>query len=263
MRTRAREGQYDVRIGASHYAPIISVFGSLAVPTVIVVLQDDVVANRVAYEELAIGLLIVGILGSLGSGFGFAAIAAERHPTANLIPGVMFLAVPASIGLGSVFAAFGVVAQLHLRDVSLLFSALLGLLGWFGVFFTASTVMDAAGMGPRNQGTNKVNSEWLAAQWISDRDKAPSKALPVMLVGFAVIAVGFVVRVATRSFIEPNYAWTVVTVSLLGALSLLAIGLTSHRTIHRKHQIGLRRREAYGATMTIALFIVFLLFVVP
>jgi hypothetical protein len=263
MRTRSREGQYDVRVGASVYAPIISVFGSLAVPTVIVVLQDDVFTNNVAYEELALALLIVGILGSLSSGFGFAAIAAERDPTANLIPGVMYLAVPASVGLGSVFAAFGVVAHLHLPDVSLLFSILLGLLGCFGVFFTASTVMDAAGVGPRNRTNDNVNSAWLAEQWISNRDKAPAKALPLMIVGFAVIAVGLAVRISTQWFIEPSYTWTIVTVSLLGVISLLAIGLTSHRTIHRERQVGLRLQEAYLPTLAIALFIVFLLFVVP
>jgi len=71
------------------------------------------------------------------------------------------------------------------------------------------------------------------------------------------------VRVTTHWFIEPNYVGTVVTVSILGALSLLAIGLTSYRTVHRAAQVGLRRREAYAATLAIALFIVFLLFVVP
>jgi hypothetical protein len=263
MRIRTREGQYDVRVGASLYAPIISVFGSLAVPTVIVVLQDEVFTDHVAYEELTLALLIVGILGSLGSGFGFAAIAAERDPTANLIPGVMYLAVPASIGLGSVFAAFGVVAQLHLPDVSLLFSVLLGLLGCFGVFFTASTVMDAAGVGPRNRTNENINSKWLAGQWISDRDSAPSKALPLMVTGFAVVAAGLAVRITTQWFIQPSHMSTIVTVGVLGTLSLVAIGLTSYRTIHRSKQVGLRRREAYLSTLAIALFIVFLLFVVP
>jgi len=263
MQTRPREGQYDVRIGASQYSPIISVFGSLAVPAVIVVLQDKAFVSHLPYEELALALLIIGILGSLGSGFGFAAIAAERDPTANLIPAVMYLAVPASVGLGSVLAAFGVVADLHLPDVSLLFSVLLTLLGLFGVFFTASAVMDAGGVGPRNQTDETVNSEWLKLQWISDRDKAPRKAIPLILIASGAIAAGFIVRVTTHWFIEPNYVGTVVTVSILGALSLLAIGLTSYRTVHRAAQVGLRRREAYAATLAIALFIVFLLFVVP
>jgi hypothetical protein len=36
-----REGQYNARVGASLYSPIMSVFGSLAIPTVLLVFETD------------------------------------------------------------------------------------------------------------------------------------------------------------------------------------------------------------------------------
>src|SRR4051812_28131439 len=88
------EGWYDLRKGASAYAPIVGSFGSLAVTAIVVVFT--VSAGRIPQTQVALstGLLVIGFFGSLLGAFGLAAIGAENDPTANLGAAIMFIAVP-------------------------------------------------------------------------------------------------------------------------------------------------------------------------
>ena len=116
-------GRYNIRMGASTYAPIIGLFGSLTVPAI--VLAFDIAPKGPDQKEkiaLTTGLLVIGLLGSLLSALGLSALGAEERPTANLSPAIMLHAVSAAIAIASVFGALEVLAAYYHSSAKTLFS---------------------------------------------------------------------------------------------------------------------------------------------
>ena len=117
MSKLTRAGQYDVRDGSRSYAQIVGVFGSLALPGIVLLFTVQEPENsRTQLVILAIALLVVGMMSSLVGAFGLAAVGAEQELTANVIPASLFYGIPVSIAIGSMLGAFEVLAAIYLPE---------------------------------------------------------------------------------------------------------------------------------------------------
>jgi hypothetical protein len=262
-RAPVSEGQYDTRAGAAAFAPIVGTFGSLAVPAIIVFLTVPTDPHRLSTHTISLtaGLLIVGMVGSLFGAFGLAAIGAERDLTANLIPAVMYIAVPVAVSVISIIAAFEVLAAVYIPESKTLLALIVGVIGIVGVVFCALAIGDMIGAGP----TDPVfRRKWIRTQWIQTRESAYRWA--DIVIGTtsipAVVAIGL--RAADVK-VSATSASINIIVGIGVALTLVGTLASMLRTAHAldNNQQGLRPWEAFGSCTLIAVYTLILMLFLP
>lgn len=267
--TKEFEGRYDIRRGTAGYAPIIGTFGSLSVPAIVVLLtvRPQAHAHSTLLVPLAAGLLIVSTIAGVTGAIGLAAIGAEEHSTANLVPATMFLAVAVSVSLTAVVAAFEVLATLYLpRDTGFtktLFTVIVGVAGLAGTFFTALSVADSWHTGPSSpmdrEAWRKDNKEWIQsyqqAYWWTDQ---------VIMVSVVPALAGIIYRILGPSVRLSSYSANIL-VGLALLLSMAAIATGSLRVRHAAdgEQRGLRCWEAFTAPLSISCYTLVLMIFLP
>ncbi len=114
---------YDVRRGATAYAPIIGSFGGFVVTAVVLVF--GIVASHGQHPVLfgrATSLLVLGLIACMLSAFALGAIGAERELTADLPAASLYAGAATAIGVVAILAAFEVLATIYLRETKPLFA---------------------------------------------------------------------------------------------------------------------------------------------
>lgn len=257
------EGFYDARLGAAAYAPIVAAFGALAVTAIVVVFTVGNAASP-ARIALATGLLVVGVFGSLIGSFGLAAIGAEKDPTANLVPAIMFIAVPVALSIIAILGAFEVLARIYVHKAATLFVFVTGAGGLFAVLLTAFTIGDASSLHPTNL-TQSEFDRWRATQWLHDRSAAYRATNIVAVFGVLPPIVGTTLRMSgiRLKLNQWDVNWivgTAIGLSLIGAV--LSLSRTRH-PVTGNNQSGLRKWEAWATTLAISVYTLMLILVLP
>jgi hypothetical protein len=257
---------YDLRQGAAAYAPIVGTLGALAVPGIIVLftVSKPVTVHHVALITFAAGLLIVAVIASLIGAISLGAIGAEREPTANMPPAIMFIAIPAVMSLIAILGAFEVLSAIYLPESSTLFMLITGAGGLSGVFFMAFAIGDSWQAGPTDLWVRRA---WLEKQWVAIRDHehAYKWTRIVGITSCAPIVVEMAIRGWSGIHVTPTRVdanWLVgcgLVISIIGAY------LGNTRTAHPAGgpETGLRWQEAFGTTLTLSLYVVALLIFLP
>lgn len=115
---------YDLRRGASAYAPIIGGIGGFVVPTVVLIFEIASTRHGAAHSP-ALGrstsLLVLGLIACLLGAFAIAAIGAERRLTPNLTAATLYAGASTAIGVVAIIAAFEALAQALLPATKELF----------------------------------------------------------------------------------------------------------------------------------------------
>lgn len=260
----APEGMYDARQGAAAYAPIIGVFGSLAVPAIVVVftINPRIVATQAAAIGLTVGLLVVGLVGSLLAAMGLAAIGAERHPTANLTAAIMLIAIPTTVSIAGILAAFQVLVSVYIPHSASLFAYIVAAGGGFGVLFNAFAVADSLYLGPTDP---NYREKWILGQWIQSRQEAFRWAEGIAFGCNLPIIAGVMIRVFSD---RPALTSTLSNFTVGVGIALILLGTaasimqTAH-TIIGNNQKSLRPLVAIGSNVAISGYILLLLIVMP
>jgi hypothetical protein len=255
------EGQYDVRVGASSYAPIVGAFGALSVPAIILVFALPSQNAASATVTFAAGLLVIGMFGSLFGSVGLAAIGAERDPTANLAPAIMYIAVPVATSIISVLGAFEVLAAIYIPDSADLFAIIVVAGGIFRVMFTAFAIADSVSLGPTDP---KRHDDYLKKQWLQTRAQSYRWANIIAAIGTILPLLGAGLRVA--GFGIPLNSLTIN--SIIGAgvgVTFLGTIASMLRTAHRLdgEQRGLKGPEAAVTVLAIGGFTLGLVVCLP
>jgi len=262
--SRKQHGHYDVRMGAAGYAPIVGSFGALSVTAIVVVFT--VPTSRPThggdYLILAIGLLVVGMLGSLLGAIGLAAIGAERVPTANLAGSTLYVGVPVAVSLTAMLGAFEVLAALYLPASAELFAVIVAVGGLFGVVFVAFAIADSISLGPVDEAQHATWS--LTKKWLKNRDEANRWTFIVTAAGVAPIALSLILRysgVVERVTRSEVYLLVAVGIGLTTLGTLASLMRSSHRSDHKETE--LRKPEAFIATQAIGVYVLLLMIFLP
>lgn len=108
---------YDLRRGASAYAPIIGAISGFVVPAVVLIFEIASSSDSTAHSA-ALGrssaLLVLGLIACLLSAFALAAIGAEGRLTANLTAATLYAGAATVIGVVAIIAAFEVLSEAFL-----------------------------------------------------------------------------------------------------------------------------------------------------
>ena len=257
------EGRYDIRRGTAAYAPITGAIGALAVPAIILLftVQPKPTVQHAPFIALAAGLLIVAMIASFTGAIGMAAIGAELDPTANLVPATLFLAIPVVVSIVTVLGAFEVLASIYLPASKTLFALIAAAAGISGVFFMAFAIGDCWQLGPTS---DSERDRWLPTQWIQTKAQAYRWAQLVTLASIVPAASGMVIRIAGAGATPSSSSvdWLVGS-----ALVLVLVGgfWGIFRTEHPLDGIqkGLRPYEAFGTTLAVSFYILFLMITLP
>ncbi|MEO6501752.1 MAG: hypothetical protein ABIQ09_07550 [Jatrophihabitantaceae bacterium] len=257
------EGLYDARVGATVYSPIVGAFGALAVTAIAVVFtaSDNAPSALVAF---ATGLLAAGVFGSLVGSFGLAAIGAERHPTANIAPAIMFVAVPVALSIIAILGAFEVLAKIYVPESTRLFVLVTGAGGIYAVILTATVIGDATGLHPSTLTASEFDV-WRGRQWLQNRAMSYTAANKVIAVTIVPPILGMMLRLFDIKFsiTHTGVTWIVGTAI---ALSLLGAVMGADRTKHPllgNDQVSMRKWEAWVTTAAISLWTLGLLLFLP
>lgn len=249
--TTSNEGHYDIRKGASAYAPIIGAFGALAVPAITVLFTTSKPGDS-TLVTLAAGLLVVAMLGSLTGSVALAAIGAEQDETANLPAAVMYIAVPVVVSIVAVLAAFEVLAAIYLPASKTLFAVMTGVGGLAGAYFTSFAVGDSWLTGPSDPATK---AQWQPTQWIESQEDSYHKAQRVAGVSAIPAVAGIVLRLCgVESSLTPTGVNWLVGVGLAVAMAGIFLGVQRSAHPINGPQQGLRAFEAYSTASAVSLF---------
>lgn len=259
-------GRYDIRRGTGGYAPVVATFGALAVAAIVVLLTfpPKPITREASHIALAAGLLMVAVIASFASSIGFAAVAAEMDSTANLVPATMFLAVSASISFVAILASFEILAATYLPgSYTRLFIVMVGASGLLAAFFTGLSVGDAWHSGPVDKA---IRDAWLNTQWEAVRSRALGEkwANRVTVIGAFPALLAMILRPLGLGF-NLTVVSANVLVGVAFGLALLAILIGMLRTVHsaEDQQKGLRKLEAFTATLAISSYVLLLTLFLP
>jgi len=265
-----RHGQFDLRAAVGAYAPIIALFGSLAVPAIVLLLTVPALNSNckpspspaTAATGFATGLLVLGMLGGLLGALAAAAIGAERELTVNLIPAVMYMAVPAIASVVSILGAFEVLVALYLPASATLFAIIAATGGLFGVIFTAFAVADSPRLGSTAPASYQ---EWIEGELLQDARQARRWALSVFAVASAPIFISLFLWYWQIIKLPPNSGRYDI---LIGSGLGLIITFTARSEIRATHTThgkdrGLRPYEAFLPCLAIGLYTAAVVILMP
>ena len=258
------ERQYDVRVGASSYAPIVGAMGSLAVTAIVVVftVPQGVSKTSIAF---AAGLLAIGFFGSLLGSFALAAIGAERDPTVNLAAAILFTCVPVILGIVAILGAFSVLASIYIPESAGLFRGITAAGGAFGVVFSVFSIADSVGLHPTTM-SPKNFEDWLSRQWIKSRSqglRASNLVLAVCLLPLVIVGVMRFIFDVSIPLNATAVNWVIgggILVSLVG--TWLGLMKTTHPKIGND-QRALKPFEAWAPNAIISLYVCALVLTLP
>ena len=260
------EGHYDLRAGAAAYAPIVAAFGALAVAAIIVVFTTTPTSSDSEVEiGLCVGLLALGVFGSTVGAIGLGAIGAERDPTANLVPALLFIAVPVALSTLGTLSAFEVLAAIYVPSSVPLFIAIAGAGCAFSISFTAFVLGDTLNSHPTTM-TKREFDSWVSRQWLHSAGQAYRAASVTAVVTSAPVLVLVILRLAG----VPGLPLSSVLVNLSGgagiALCVAGTLLSITRTLHPElgnEQVGVKHWEAWAATSSISAYSFLVLLLLP
>jgi hypothetical protein len=242
----------------------VGLFGSLSVPAIVVVftVPTPVLAENGARTAFAIGLLVIGMFGSILGAVGLAAIGAERDPTANLAVAIMLIAIPTVLSIAAVLAAFEVLAVLYVPDARMIFTLITGAGGIFGLLFNAYSVSDSVGLGPKDPEEHEL---WLKTQWLTSRANAYRWGQRVAIYTALPLAVATVLKVVIDFRVSLNATGINILIGIGILLTLLGTFLSVGRTAHPVNgpQMGVRPIEAFGTNIVISLYVTALIICLP
>jgi hypothetical protein len=254
---------YDVRYGATGYAPIIATFGALAIPGIIVLFTERPKSepSMAPLFTLAAGLLIVAMMGGLTGSIGMAAIGAERESTPNLPPAITYVALPASLSIVSMLAAFEVLAAIYLPHSKTLFAIITGMVGVGAVFFTALAIGDSWHTAPVDP---SVREEWLKSEWLKTQAHTYKATNLVTITALIPVIAATILR-AFSVDITPTSGFInwIIGVGLAIVTAGTAVGML--RTVHALDKVdrGFHKAEAFGVPLVLAFYICALLVFLP
>lgn len=219
---------YDLRRGAGGYAQILSTFGALAIPSIIVVFTLRGDHPLTADQELKIvGYLCLTIIGSVGSAFGFAALAAERERTPNLAPAIMAVSFPATVTFVTLFSAVAVLVEHYLHTSGPVFVGLVAVSGILGIYLTAATLVDSVFF-VRNPALQRNQ------QWPHDVDHAARHFWRLSGTGIVVVVLAVILRLQDWYLLNSATAFSVY-LPVVAVAVIVAVGFGVSRAQHDKN----------------------------
>ncbi|MDL4817378.1 hypothetical protein [Actinomadura opuntiae] len=260
-------GHYDVRRGATGYAPVVAAFGALTVPAIIVLFstaEQNATLGTLDHTKLrilmAVALLVVAMLASLAAAFALAGIGAESNETPNLVPATMLVGVGVVVALVNTLAAFQVLASLYFPDAKNLFVVIAAIGGIFGVYFIALAIGDSWAVEPEDR---TIRSLWREKQWLQSERAALLATWRIATLNVLLIAGALTLRFfANIALTSDRVNW--LTGAGLGlAAAMTALG--ANRTFHSPSgwHTSLRRWEALATTFGTSLYIGAVLLLLP
>lgn len=253
-------GWYDVRRGASGYAPIIGTFGALSIPTIFLLFNTEVVREASqAHIIFAVGCLILSFLGTVFGSIGLAAIGAERVPTANLSASLMALSVSITVGFAGLFAGIDTVGVLFVPSAAWLFGLLLAMTGAVGAFLTSAAIADSVATGPKAESNALVRPRWITTRSAGMFHTMLSAGVACIPIAFAAIARLLGVQV------DLSLEGTSVLIAVSAGFVFASLIYSTLRAAHREdgRQSALRPVEAYIMTFLSGTYPAMLLLMVP
>jgi hypothetical protein len=210
---------------------------------------------------LAAGLLMVSVIASLVGSVSLAGIAAEQVLTANIPAAIMLVAVPVAVSIVDILASFEVLSAVYLPTSKTLFALIVGAGGACSVFFIAFSVDDSWHAGPTDLYDRR---RYLRKVWIETHEQAYKSTSKVTLTSLAPIALGMVLRafqvIAPVSSSSTNCRiWTGLVLSIVGAF----VGNARLSHLPDGIQIPLQRREAYGTTLVLGVYVFLIMIMLP
>ena len=254
-------GGYDVRVGAGGFAPIIGTFGALSIPAIFLLFGNSLASTLSApLITMAIGSLIISILGTMFGAIGLAAIAAEREPTANLAAGAMSLSVATTIGFVGLFSGIEIIAKHFIPESDWLFLLLVAMAGIVGSLLTAAAITDSVGLGPAAE-----SRFWKRPKWVVSYDSGRRQFTIAATIPAAIVVGAFALRRLTGLTIALSVNGVSWIIAGSAALVLMALVYAVIRTIHHDGgmQTGLRPVEAYVMTVLAGTYTAFMMFALP
>lgn len=250
-------GQYDLRIGASGYSPVVGTVGGFAVAGIVLLFTiPSGMGSNISEAMLAkaAALMTLALVACVMAAIGMAAIAGESQLTVNLPPALMYSGVAAVTGVVALPASFEVLASELLpsaRGFLLLITVGTAVVG---ILFTSFSIPD--GYFGRVAGTSE--NDWLQTRLQAYRTGcrvALVACLPIMAVVTA-RAVGVQPDAGTDLFGGIVTACVVATFAATVAASV--------RTAHAGRAMGaFKLAEAVAALSVLSVSLAALILVLP
>jgi hypothetical protein len=256
------EGEYDVRQGAASYAGIAASVGSLAVTAIVLVFT---VAKGVDKESIALatGLLSIAFMGSILGAFAFAAIGAEKDPTANIGKAVIYASLPVTVSLVGTFGAFEVLASTYTAKSAWIFTVMTGVVAAFAVAFNAASIPDSLDLHPTIMPPDEYD-QWRERQWLQDRPQA--RRIQYLVIGLCAGPIIIATALSALGVVGPELTTNVVNgVILLGVVIVLMGALRGFVTHPERgnDQKSLSSNDAWIPNVLLAVFTCILLVILP
>ena len=211
---------YDVRKGASAYAPIVGGIGGFVVTAVVLVFE--IASSRHGDPPALLGhatsLLVLGLISCLLGAFAFGAIGAEQKPTAALPAASLYAGSATAIGAVAIMAAFEALATLYLQDTKPLFALI-----------TAGTAISSAVLVALVLGDAHISAP--SGHWLNDQKRAYRAAKIASAAVFLPLAGGAIlyfmdIRIAVGEAATHWFVGAGIVLSMLGGLGSM------FRTMH-------------------------------
>lgn len=264
----AKKGYYDISIGMRGYSPILGSLGALVVPAIIFIFtglqRPSVLASATRYEHsisLAVGLLIVAMIGCLVAAMGFAALGAEKVITPNVPAGVIFFGLPASISIVNILGSFAVLAAIYMPGSSDIFLVTVGAGGLVSVLYSSFGIIDSWQDGPDWSGI-EASPPW----WNGSTKNALNWATWTASVSGSLVLVGTIVRLTVKPYLTNGLY---VNSTLIAGLLLVLFGTiygyfrVLHPTDDNKDEHPLRATEAFGVMLLLTFYILLVVLFLP
>lgn len=255
--TRAEDEEplgYDLRRGASAYAPIIGAIAGFVVPAVVLIFEIASTNRGIAHSP-ALGrsasLLVLGLIGCLLGAFAIAAIGAERRLTPNLTAATLYAGAATAIGIVAIIAAFEVLAQALLPATRDLFVWITGGTAISGSVLVALVLGDAWSSAPEGHWLRSRHSAYVwATSW--------STAATVLLLG-TTIAYFLGLRLSVNDTLMHAVVGVGIALVMLGALGSM------FRTMHplEEADAAITKFEAWVVMISLVAYLATLVLVMP
>jgi hypothetical protein len=256
-------GHHEIQRGATAYSAVVGAFGALAVPAIVLIFQSpDKSPRGPTLDTYAIGLLVTGMFGCLLGAIALAYIGAERDPIASLAPAIIYAAVPVSVSVCSILAAFEVLSALSLPSAKTLFALVVAAGGLFGVIYSSFAVLHSVTLGPTQK---HVRSEWQERQALRSRSSAERAAFALGVASSLPVLLATALRLADIHMRPTQIAIRVVmgiAFALILVGPLLAVLRTRPSDTPAK-QKAIRLVEAYAPNVAVGGYVLLLLIALP
>lgn len=250
---------YDLRKGASGYAPIVGTVAGFVV-TGLVLLFDLASRHAVGHSarsEALLGrasaLLVLGLIACLLSAFALAAIGAETRLTPNLTAAMLYVGMCTTIGIVAIIAAFEVLSAIYLPETRGLFAWATG-----GAAITGS-VLVAFVLGDAWRTPGLPSDHWLSGSGKSTRWAVGAGLIGVAVLGGAMALYSNDARIGTGNHRLHQIVGAGIVLALLGGVAGIL------RSIHREDGEGkeVKKPEAIAVLTVMNAYLAMFLLLMP